>query len=536
MPSLPALRLPSLAALAFALSLGACATSAPPAVDIVIRGGTIYDGSEARAYPGDVAITGDRIAYVGPQRAFAAGRVIDARGQIVAPGFIDPHTHADIFLRAEDPAERLNAAWLTQGASTVMIGVDGGGTPDVAADARELAASGVGTNVVPFVGFGAVRQRVLGDVARAPDRTELDAMKQLVAGAMCAGATGFSTGLFYAPQSFATTEEVIALAREAGQRGGLYDTHQRDESSYTIGLMDSTREAIRIGEEAGAPVHIAHIKALGVDVQGEAPALIALIETARARGIDVTADQYPWLASGSSLDAALLPRWAVDGGAAELLARLADPATDARIRAEMAENLRRRGGAASLLLTAPDRDWTGRTLEEHAQAEGVDPVEAAIRIIAQVAAEGGRGTEVASFNMAQEDVETLMRQPWVVTASDGSLGHPRMFATYPEKYRTYVVERGTIDLARFIRQSTGQVADIYKVEERGYLKPGYFADVLVLDPEDYAPRATYLSPRELSDGVTALFVNGRLAVENGAVTGEAAGRVLLRSRPARCPS
>ena len=137
--------------------------------------------------------------------------------------------------------------------------------------------------------------------------------------------------------------------------------------------------------------------------------------------------------------------------------------------------------------------------------------------------------------MAQDDVEALMRQPWVVTASDGSLGHPRMFATYPEKYRTYVVERGTIDLARFIRQSTGQVADIYKVEERGYLKPGYFADVLVLDPERYAPRATYLSPRELSEGVTALFVNGRLAVDNGAVTGEAAGRVLLRSRPAQCP-
>ena len=460
---------------------------------------------------------------------------IDAKGMIVAPGFIDAHTHADGFLRSSDAAERVNPAWLDQGVSTVVIGVDGYGTPDVGDDAAKIQASGVGTNFIPFVGFGAVRQRVLGQDARAPNAQELGAMKSLVAKGMCEGATGFSAGLFYAPQSFAKTDEVIAVAREAAIRGGLYDTHQRDESSYSIGLLGSVREAIEIGKQAGMPVHFAHLKALGVDVQGEAPAVIAEIDAARKAGQDVTADQYPWVASGSSLDASLLPRWAVDGGAEALLARFADPATKARIRTEMDENLRRRGGAASLLLTAPGRVWTGRTLEEQAQAEGIDPVEAAIRIIAQVASEGGRGAEVASFNMAQDDVEALMRQPWVVTASDGSLGHPRMFATYPEKYRTYVVERGTIDLARFIRQSTGQVADIYKVEERGYLKPGYFADVLVLDPERYAPRATYLSPRELSEGVTALFVNGRLAVDNGAVTGEAAGRVLLRSRPAQCP-
>ncbi|WP_251566788.1 amidohydrolase family protein [Erythrobacter sp. 3-20A1M] len=527
--------LTSLMALACSLALGACATTAPPPVDVVIKGGTVYDGSEDAPFTGDVAIAGDRIAYVGPPRSFAATRVIEAGGMIVAPGFIDPHTHADIFLRSDDPAERVNAAWLAQGASTVVIGVDGGGTPDVAEDARKLAASGIGTNVVPFVGFGAVRSRVLGDAARAPDEAELARMKDMVVGAMCAGATGFSTGLFYAPQSFASTEEVIALAREAGSRGGLYDTHQRDESSYTIGLMDSSREAIRIGEEAGAPVHFAHIKALGVDVQGKAPELIALIDAARARGVDVTADQYPWLASGSSLDASLLPRWAVDGGGSALLARLAEPETAARIRNEMEENLRRRGGAKSLLLTAPARPWTGRTLAQYAAVQGSDPVDTALAIIAQVVREGGSGTEVASFNMAPEDVELLMQQPWVVTSSDGSLGHPRMFATYPEKYRTYVRERGTIDLARFIRQSTGQVADIYRIAERGYLKQGYFADVLVFDPAKFAPRATYLDPRELSVGVEALFVNGRSAVEHSQITGEAAGRVLLRPQPENCP-
>jgi N-acyl-D-aspartate/D-glutamate deacylase len=201
----------------------------------------------------------------------------------------------------------------------------------------------------------------------------------------------------------------------------------------------------------------------------------------------------------------------------------------------MAENLRRRGGAQSLFLTAPGRDWTGRTLAQQAERTGTAPVDAALVIVAQVLREGGRGTEVASFNMAENDVELLMRQPWVVTASDGSIGHPRMFATYPEKYRKYVQERRTIDLARFVRQATGQVADIYKVAERGYLRPGYFADVLVFDPAGYAPRATYLSPRELAKGVTALFVNGRLAVEDSRITGEAAGRMLLRPAPEGCP-
>ncbi|MEW4449790.1 amidohydrolase family protein [Qipengyuania sp. JC766] len=511
--------------------------SAPVAekVDVLIRGGTIYDGSDAPARTGDVAITNDRIVYVGPSGVFDAKQIVDARGMIVTPGFIDPHTHADIFLRSDDPAERSNTAWLAQGVSTVMIGVDGGGTPDVADDAQKLERSGIGTNVVPFVGFGAVRTRVLGNEARAPDARELDAMRALVADAMCEGATGFSTGLFYAPQSFAETDEVIALAREAGRRGGMYDTHQRDESSYSIGLIASTDEAIRIGEEAGAPVHIAHIKALGVDVHGMAPQLIKRIEAARARGVQVTADQYPWLASGSSLDAALVPRWALDGGGRALLERLDDTEMRVRIRGEMQENLRRRGGASSLLLTGRDRAWTGRTLAEQAEETGTDPVGAALAIIQQVVLEGGGGTEVASFNMAQADVDVLMQQPWVLTASDGSLGHPRMFATYPEKYREYVRKRGVIDLGTFIRQSTGKVADVYRVAQRGYLKEGFFADVLVFDPDRYAPRATYLSPREPSVGVKALFVNGELAFADDAPTERRIGRVLLRPTPPHCP-
>lgn len=529
----------SLSAAAALLGVSGAAAKADEAADVIIRGGTIYDGGEGKPFVGDVVLRGDQIVYVGKSARYSAARIIDAKGMIVAPGFIDPHTHADSFIRSPDRAVRVNAAWLGQGATTVMIGVDGSGTPDVAEDSGKLAASGIGTNIVPFVGFSPVRQRVLGQDARAPTPAELDAMKALVAKGMCEGAVGLSTGLFYAPQSFSTTAEVVAVAREAAIRGGVYDTHQRDESSYSIGLLGSVQEAIEIGREAGMPVHFAHLKALGVDVHGQAGAVIAAIDAARKAGVDVTADQYPWLASGSSLDASLLPRWAVDGGGPALLKRLDDPATLERIRGEMQENLRRRGGARALLLIDQAFPWTGKTLEQVAAEWKVDSRDAALRIIRQsIEAKDqgprGGGTAVASFNMAQADVDLLMKQPWMVTSSDGSDGHPRMFATFPEKYVRYVRERKVIDLATFIRQSTGRTADIYKLDRRGYLRPGYFADVLVFDPDRYAPRADYVRPRELSVGVGKLFVNGVLAVDNGQTTGAAVGRALLRPRPPGC--
>ena len=513
------------------------AASAAPAVDVVIRGGTIYTGADAAPFAGDVEISGDRILYAGPSRHTAAVQVIDARGQVVAPGFIDAHTHPSTYIRSHDPVARLNLPWLAQGVSTIVTGVDGDGTPDVAADAHALAASGIGTNLVPFVGFGAIRARVLGQDARAPTAPELAHERALAAKAMCEGAYGLSTGLFYAPQSFARTDEVIAVAREAGSRGGLYDTHQRDESDYTIGLIASTREAIEIGRQARMPVHFAHLKALGVDMQGQAPRLIATIEAARAAGQQVTADQYPWLASGSSVDAALVPRWASDGGYVKLIARLDALPTLARIKHEMVENLRRRGGAESILLTSEGQPWTGRTLGQMARQWQLTPVDAAIRIlrVANSHGTGPAGVSIASFNMADRDVDLLMKQPWVVTSSDGSDGHPRQYATFPRKYQVYVRERKIISLRDFIHRSTGATADIYRLEGRGYLRPGYFADVVVFDPVGYAPRADYLHPRVPSVGVRALFVNGRLALSNGATTGAAAGRVLLRPRVPGCP-
>lgn len=500
-----------------------------PRADVILRGGTVYSGAEEPARPADVVISGERIRYVGPDAAtrFEARSTIDAAGLIVAPGFIDAHTHPDTYLRSPRARERLNAPWLFQGVTTVVTGVDGSGTPEVARDAAALARAGIGTNVVPYVGFGAVRRRVLGDADRAPRPAELDTMRRLVARGMCEGAVGLSTGLFYAPQRFATTDEVIALAREAGLRGGLFDTHQRDESSYSIGLLQSVEEVLRIGREARVPVHFAHIKALGVDVQGQSTEVIARINAARAAGQDVTADQYPWTASGTSLDAALLPPWALDGGRPALLHRLADNAQRARIRSEMAENLRRRGGAPTLLLTATGTPWTGRTLAEVAASWNVDALDAALRIIEA----GERGADVASFNMSEDDIRRFMREPWVMTSSDGSDGHPRQYATFPMKYRRYVVEQHVIPLAEFIRSSTGRTADRFGLEGRGYLHAGAFADIVVFDPARYAPRADYVHPRELSAGVVYLWVNGRLALDHERLTGTAAGRVLLHTPP-----
>ncbi|MDA9406163.1 amidohydrolase [Bradyrhizobium sp. CCBAU 45384] len=497
-------------------------TASAQTADLAVRGGTIYTGGDETPFVGDIAVTADKIVYVGSSAgAPAATNNIAAQGMIVAPGFIDVHTHPESYVRSSVATERLNAPWLLQGVTTVFTGVDGFGEPAVAADHARLESQKIGTNVASYVGFGAVRELVLGKDARAPDGPELERMKQLVAQGMCEGALGLSTGLFYAPQSFAKTDEVVALAKEAARRGGVYDTHQRDESSYSIGLMNSVKEVLQIGREARIPVHFAHLKALGVDLQGQIPEVIRLIEAARADGLDVTADQYPWLASSTSLDAALVPRWAVDGGYPAMIKRFDDPGAMAKIRLEMIENLRRRGGAESILLTSVGRAWTGKRLSEMAETWKVEAVDAAVRILRT----NVRDT-IASFNMIDSDVDLVMKQPWVVTGSDGNDGHPRQYATFSRKYAVYVQERHVIDLQTFVRRSAGLSADIFKLDHRGYLRPGYFADIAVFDPERYAPRADYVHPRELSVGVRTLLVNGAVSVQDGKLTGLAAGRAL----------
>lgn len=511
-----------------ALALPLAPLAAQPQVDVLVKGGTLVDGTGAPRRVADVGVTGDRITFVGDaaKARVRARRTIDATGLVVAPGFIDPHTHT-----AEDlsSAERKgNANYLLQGVTTVVTNNDGGGRTDVGALMAAWTASGIGTNAAVYVGHGSVRRQVMGMSAAAPTPAQLDSMRALVRRAMQEGALGLSTGLYYAPGSYAATEEVVALAGEAGRAGGIYDSHMRDESSYTIGLVASVEEVIRIGREARLPVHIAHIKALGADVWGLGDSVVRVVERARASGVEVTADQYPYTASGSSVGASLLPRWAEAGGRDSLRARAADPAQRARLVQDMTENLRRRGGATSLLVTATrDTSLVGRTLAQVAEARGVTPVEAALAIVL------AGDASVASFNMQEADIEAFMRQPWVMTGSDGSAGHPRKYGTFPRRLRRYVLDKPVVPLEQAIHQSAATAAAALRLPDRGTIAVGRFADVVAFDPATVADRATYERPTELATGVRWVLVNGQVAVADGEVTGALAGRPLRRAAPAR---
>ncbi len=492
--------------------------SAQSRVDVLIRGGSVYDGQGGPPRIADVGILGDRIVFVGDAPVgVIPGRVIDARGLIVSPGFIDPHTHTED--DAANPLRRKLAPFLAQGVTTVVMGSDGGGSFEVGAARRRLSA-GLGVNAVFLVGHGMIRRHVMGMADRAPTAAELDSMRRLVAKGMEEGAIGLSTGLYYAPGSYATTEEVIELAKVASRAGGYYDSHIRDESSYTIGLLGAVDEVLKIGREASIPVHFAHIKALGVDVWGKSDEVGARILAARAAGLRVTADQYPYTASGTSLGAALLPRWAEAGGRDSLLGRIGDPKVKEKLIKEMTENLRRRGGAGSLLVT--EGRWKGQRLAAIAATMKVDSIAAALEIIKT----GDAG--VASFNMHDTDIDRFMAQSFVVTGSDGSGGHPRKYGTFPRKIRRYALDRGVISLARAIEASSGQTARILGLADRGTLVPGNYADIAVFDSTTIEDRSTYDAPELLAAGMRFVLVNGRLALDGGKPTPTLTGRALAR--------
>jgi N-acyl-D-aspartate/D-glutamate deacylase len=495
--------------------------------DLLIRNGRVIDGTGSAARRADVAIAGDRITFVGDaaRANITARRTIDARGLIVAPGFIDPHTHALEDLNSSDPKRRANLNFLMQGVTTVITGNDGGGPFDVARTLEQWKAQGIGSNGVLLVGYGSVRGAVMGMSDGKASPAQLDSMRALVERGMREGAVGMSAGLYYAPQSYGSTEEVIELAKIAGRHGGLYDTHMRDESSYTIGLLGAIREAIRIGREGNLPVNISHIKALGVDVWGRSDSAIAIVEAARASGAKVTADQYPYTASGSSVGASLLPRWAEAGGRDSLRARIADAPTRARLVKDMTDNLRRRGGPESLLMTST-RDSTilGKTLAQIAAARGVPPVEAAIQIILN------GGSSVASFNMNEKDIEAFMRRPWVMTGSDGSGGHPRKYGTFPKKWAEYVKEKKVLTPEAFVHQSSALTAQTFGLRDRGVLAQGKYADVVVFDDATFRDRATYQKPTELATGMKYVVVNGEVVVDNGAYANITPGVGITRAR------
>ena len=494
-----------------------------PRADLLLRGGTIYPGG-AKPFSGDVAITDDRIIAVGPSLQIAAKQTIDATGMIVAPGFIDPHTHMQPWLTSDEAHTRVLEPFLLQGVTTAFIGNDGGGPINVGPLLDSASARPVGINYAVFTGFGTIRSEVIGNARRAPTASELAMEQALVRKAMCEGAIGFSTGLFYAPQSFSRTDEVIALAAVAGAMGGIYDTHLRDESNYNIGLSAAVDEVIRIAREGGIAAHISHIKALGADVQGTAPQIVGKIEAARAEGLAITASQYPWSASGTSLVASLVPLWAQDGGRTAMLERFDDVQQAQRLRAGIADNLRRRGGADSLLIV--EGDWAGKRLNGVAAELRTDPVTAASAIIRQA------DPAVISFNMDEADIATFMRQLWVMTGSDASPNHPRAYGSFARKYAIYSLQEQIVSLQQFIDSSSATTADFFHLEGRGHLRPGAFADVLIFDPRAYSALATYEHPDVAATGVRTVIVNGQIAVDHGKVTGVASGRALRRQPPA----
>ncbi len=497
-------------------------------VDILVKGGTVYDGSGGAARVVDIGIRGDRIVFVGDatMAKLAAGKTIDARGMIVAPGFIDPHTHALEGVASANETRRKAIGEVMQGVTTITVGPDGRGPYDIARIQGETEKKGLGVNTFGTVGFGTVRQAVMGNSSAPASPAQIDSMRTLIDKAMREGSYGVGSGLFYAPQSYATIDEAIAVISAAKPYGGVYDTHQRDESSYTIGLLNSVREAIRIGRESGLTTNLGHVKALGVDVWGYADSVLRLMREERATGHLVTADQYPWTASGTGLSAALLPRWAQAGGRDSLQARIADAATRARMLVEMRGNLRRRGGDSTLLLInggANAKPYIGKTLKQVAADKGTPAVETALDLIG-----AGIDMGVASFNMTERDIETFMKDPFVMTSSDGSGGHPRLFGTYPRKIRNYVLDKPVITMQRMVQSSTAQVAEVYGITERGTLTPGYFADVIVFDPKTIRELATYAEPEKLSVGMQWVFVNGQAAVADGQPTGAMGGRGLRK--------
>lgn len=491
--------------------------------DILITGGTVYNGHNEPPQALDIAINGDQITYVGPRGAEAinADRIIDATELIVAPGFIDPHTHSLGNLQDQD--RKNNANYLTQGVTTVFNGNDGGGPTNIRETLDQLEEDGIGTNTALFVGQGTIRQSVMNMRADEPTYGELEIMKSQVRIAMEEGALGLSTGLYYAPGSYSSTDEVIELAKEIQPYDGIYESHIRDESTYNIGLLGAIKEVIDIARAADIKGHVGHIKALGVDVWGQSADAIEMIEAAQAEGLRISADQYPWLATGTGVVGALLPRYVQEGGVEAMHARLRDPEQLPQIKADMEENMRKRGGKDALLLSGGDGNMVvGRTLGEEAEARGKDPIDTAIEIIFE------GGSNIANFAINEDDMRAFMQKPWVMTSSDGSYGHPRKFATFPTKYREYVVNKEFITLQDFVHRSTGLTADTFKLCDRGYIAPDMFADIVIFDADEFAARADFVNPRELSVGVKYLLVNGGLAIDEGTLTGDLYGRGLTR--------
>ena len=535
------------------------ASAQSPNYDLIIRNGRIIDGSGNPWYSADIAIQGERIAAIGKLDKAGARRVIDASGLVVAPGFIDMLGQSEISLLVDNRA----ISKLSQGITTEITGEGGSVAPqdgltldalapsiepyhlkvdwtDLDGYFRRLEANGTPINLGTYVGAAQVREAILGDINRAPTPDELEKMKALVAQTMQQGAFGISTALIYPPGHYAKTEELIELAKVAAQYGGIYATHMRSEGQSEISAI---QEVLRIGREARLPVEIFHLKVSGKTRAGGMTKVVEMIQNARDAGQDVSADMYPYLAGATAL-ASALPPWVANGGLNKLLELLKDPATRARIKAEMAsdhpdwENLYFDSGGASGVMVSSVvnhelKPFTGKTIAEIAATEKKDPLEALFDF---VLADKGQ-TGALYFIASEQDLQLGLKQPWTSIGLDANEmpldgllfephAHPRTFGSMPRFLGHYARDLKLMSLEQGIRKITSLPAQREHLLNRGLLKEGFFADVTIFDPISIMDKATYTEPAKLSVGVKYVFVNGQLEFEDGKMTGAMAGKAL----------
>ena len=515
-------------------ALGARAPGAIPGqttYDVIIRNGKVFDGMGNPWFHADVALNGDRIVAIGDLTEARGLEEIDAEGLFVAPGFIDTHTHAGGGLGTPELSHA--RPLLAQGQTMILANPDGRSPLDLAAQRDQLLQDGLGVNVGQMVGHGSLRQAVIGMENRLATPQELEEMKALLRAGLEEGAWGFSAGPFYTPGSYSDTHEHVELGKVAAEFGVPYQSHIRDEADYSVGVIAAVEEVITVAREGGLPGVFTHAKVLGPNVWGFSQAIVHRIERARAEGVEVWADQYPYPASATGLSAALLPRWAQGGGQDSLAARLNDPATLERIRAEIVDNLARRGGADRIQFRRYRQDPSieGRLLSEIADERGMDPIDLSIEFF-KVAS-----PSIVSFNMHEKDIHTFMKQPWTMASSDGDLvpwmegvPHPRAYGAFTRKLRHYAVDEGVIDLPFAIRSMTSLPAQVYRIPDRGTLQVGQAADIVVFDLETLQDKATFTEPHQLSEGMVHVFVNGQAAIKDREFTGVLAGRVLRKKR------
>jgi N-acyl-D-aspartate/D-glutamate deacylase len=508
------------------LPVSAVADEKAPDTNVVFRNATIHDGSGKPAFSGDVHIRGDRIAAVGKVGKVDGATEVDAAGLILCPGFIDLHTHCDSGLTGK--TGRANKNYVTQGCTTVVTGNCGSGPVDVSKFFKTLEEQGTGTNVIHLAPHNGIRSQAMGNANRAPTREELTKMMDLVDQAMKDGAWGLSTGLIYNPGTYAKTDEIATLAKIAGRHGGMYASHIRDEAG---GLLTSIDEAIAIGMEAGCRVHISHIKASGKSAWGLSSSAVGIIEDVRKKGLQVTADQYPYVASSTSLRATVVPTKYREGNQKDFVARLDDPEIGPRIKADIEKALEGRDGGKRIQIArySENKKWNGKTIAAIAESEKKEPID----IVLQIERTGG--AQIVNFGMSEEDVRVYMKQPWVATASDGgvqtpgdTVPHPRSYGTFPRKIGYYAIQEKIVPVEAAIRSATGLPADILKLEGRGYIKTGAFADLVVFDPKTFRDTATFEKPHQYAAGVKWVLVNGHVEVKDGEYQSAILGGRVLR--------